>query len=142
MKKKLAAIPVAGLIFAGGFFAHQPATIHDTQVKTKTVTKTVTVQKPQPVYHVGDTQDGVTLVKTYQATYKNPMANGVEEVTYFVVSGVSDQDLYAYSTILTDKGFTGLAAIPKTPQCSNYACGAIMSTSANIYYYKDLAWQL
>jgi len=109
------------------------------------------------IYHVGDTQDGVTLVGVYHSSYQDLMAgNGPTPPTIydtlFALSGVSNSDAQGHSAIMTTDGtyITGSDSKANTSQCGSNACvGFIVADSESkvtispkYFLYKGLQWQL
>lgn len=109
------------------------------------------------IYHVGDTQDGITLVGVYHSSYQDLMAgNGPTPPTIydtlFGLSGVSNSDAQKYSAILTTDGeyMTTSDSKANTSQCGSNACvGFIVADSVSkvtispkYFLYKGLQWQL
>ncbi|HUD81070.1 MAG TPA: hypothetical protein VMR08_00375 [Patescibacteria group bacterium] len=104
------------------------------------------------IYHVSDSQDGITLVGVYPYSYQNMMeGNGPTPPTvhllYFAVSGTND--LVGHTAVLTTDGLylTTDGPLPTIPACGKNACVSYLDESseghtASIFYFKDLQWQL
>lgn len=90
------------------------------------------------IYHVGDTQGGVTLAGVYHSSYQNMMGgNGSPPTIYdtlFALGGVSNSDAQEYSAIMTTDGkyITGSDSKANTSQCGSNACvGFIVADSVS-----------
>ena len=110
------------------------------------------------VYHIGDTQSGVTLVGMYYSSYQDMMAgNGPTPPTtntiVFALSGVNTMDAENSSIVLTTVGSFTLPDSRQAPiaACGTNACvGFDVSNSnsnspkytASTFFYKNLEWQL
>lgn len=114
-------------------------------------TKTVTVTQPQvvPVYHVGDTQSGITLVGIYPYSEQSTRGgNSDTPITvnelFFAVSGVSSDELLAHSVAVTTDGkyVMPYGALYHIDACGSSACVPFIAGSYQSFRYRNLEWQL
>ena len=109
------------------------------------------------IYHVGDTQDGITLVGDYHSSYQDLMAgNSATPPTIntivFALSGVSTSDAFN-SIVLTTEGNYLLPDSKQAPiaACGTNACVGFDVSDSNsnspkysaaTFFYKNFQWQL
>lgn len=144
MKTLLVVSTISISLALAGYGMSRPTKKVTQTVKVPVVTTvTKTVATPAPIYHVGDTQDGVTLVAVYHTSYQNTRAaNPTIQVVAFSVSGVNEDDINQFSAIQTEKGFmTPNASIMTVPECKT-SCVVFADIPITKFYYKNLVWTL
>jgi len=146
--KKLLVIPtiLAAMATPAYIVSQHPKVITVTKQVPITVTKTETKTLPPPVYHVGDTQGGVTLVGEYSSSYQDLMGgNGptphVVAVTAFALAGADNK---AAMVLLTDGSYQLGGGGYTIPECKSYTCVVFTVPKDQIkaFYFEGLKWNL